>query len=67
MSGRTLASVSRPGEVDLHPDVRPALCALRERGLWVEVAGNQTVRAAELLRALELPVGAVATSGGWEP
>lgn len=38
-------------ESDLYPDVRPALAELRERGLWVGVAGNQTARAAELLRA----------------
>jgi HAD superfamily hydrolase (TIGR01662 family) len=52
-------------ESDLYPDVRPALAALRERGLWVGVAGNQTVRAAELLRVLDLPVDQVATSGEW--
>jgi HAD superfamily hydrolase (TIGR01549 family) len=53
------------GEADLYPDVRTALASLRERGLWVGVAGNQTVRAAELLRSLDLPVDAVATSGEW--
>jgi HAD superfamily hydrolase (TIGR01549 family) len=52
-------------ETDLYPDVRPALAALRARGVWVGVAGNQTVRAAELLRALDLPVDALATSGEW--
>jgi HAD superfamily hydrolase (TIGR01549 family) len=52
-------------EVDLYPDVRPALSALRQRGLWVGIAGNQTVRAAELLRRLELPVDGIATSGEW--
>jgi len=50
---------------DLYPDVRPALAELRSRGVWVGVAGNQTVRAAELLRALNLPVDGVATSGEW--
>lgn len=50
---------------DLYPDVRPALAQLRARGVWVGVAGNQTVRAAELLRALDLPVDAIATSGQW--
>ncbi len=50
---------------DLYPDVRPGLKGLREAGLWVGIAGNQTSRAAELLRALELPVDAVATSGEW--
>ncbi|NJQ15372.1 HAD family hydrolase [Streptomyces bohaiensis] len=53
------------GESDLYDDVRPTLRALRERGLRVVVAGNQTVRAGELLRALELPVDALATSGEW--
>jgi N-acetyl-D-muramate 6-phosphate phosphatase len=52
-------------EADLYPDVRAALAELRGRGLWVGVAGNQTVRAAELLRALELPADAMATSGEW--
>jgi FMN phosphatase YigB (HAD superfamily) len=33
--------------------------------VWVGVAGNQTVRAAELLRALDLPVDGLATSGEW--
>lgn len=53
------------GESDLYPDVRPALAALRDVGIRVVVAGNQTARAAELLRALDLPVDAVATSGEW--
>ncbi|GII23699.1 hypothetical protein Pme01_32960 [Planosporangium mesophilum] len=50
---------------DLYPDVIPALTRLRAGGLWVGVAGNQTARAAALLRALNLPVDAVATSGEW--
>jgi HAD superfamily hydrolase (TIGR01549 family) len=52
-------------ESDLYPDVRPALEALRSRGLWIGVAGNQTVRAAQLLDRLDLPVDAIATSGQW--
>lgn len=52
-------------ETDLYPDARPALQALRERGLWVGIAGNQTERAGELLTALDLPVDAIATSGEW--
>ncbi|MDT0459963.1 HAD family hydrolase [Streptomyces sp. DSM 41527] len=52
-------------ESDLYPDVRPALAALRAAGMRVVVAGNQTVRAGELLRALELPVDGLATSGEW--
>lgn len=52
-------------EDDLYEDVRSALAALRARGFWVGIAGNQTARAAELLRALELSADAVATSGEW--
>jgi FMN phosphatase YigB (HAD superfamily) len=52
-------------ESDLYPDVRDALRELRDLGLWVGVTGNQTARAAELLRGLELPVDAIATSGEW--
>ncbi|MDT0441227.1 HAD family hydrolase [Streptomyces johnsoniae] len=52
-------------ETDLYGDVRPALSALRNLGVRVIVAGNQTSRAGELLRALDLPVDAVAVSGDW--
>lgn len=52
-------------EGDLYPDVRPALSALREAGIWVGIVGNQTVRAGQLLRALDLPADMVATSGEW--
>jgi HAD superfamily hydrolase (TIGR01662 family) len=52
-------------EEDLYPDVRPALTALRAAGHRVVIAGNQTTRAAELLRALDLPIDAIATSGEW--
>lgn len=52
-------------ESDLYPDVRPSLEALRAAGMRVVVAGNQTARAGELLRALELPVDGLATSGEW--
>ncbi|WP_320784211.1 HAD family hydrolase [Streptomyces sp. CRN 30] len=52
-------------EVDLYDDVRPALTALRQLGVRVVIAGNQTARAGELLRALDLPADVVATSGEW--
>ncbi|MCQ4044690.1 HAD family hydrolase [Streptantibioticus rubrisoli] len=52
-------------ETDLYPDVRPTLTALRAQRLGVFVAGNQSARAAELLRALDLPADAIATSGEW--
>jgi N-acetyl-D-muramate 6-phosphate phosphatase len=50
---------------DLYPDVRGALGALHDLGLWVGVAGNQTRRVGELLRDLALPVDGVATSAEW--
>lgn len=53
------------GEDDLYPDVRPALAKLRADGLWVGIAGNQTVRAGGLLRALDLPSDMIATSDDW--
>ncbi|ATL69127.1 HAD family hydrolase [Nocardia terpenica] len=52
-------------ESDLYPDVRRALSTLRDHGIWVGIVGNQTTRAAELLRALDLPCDAIATSGEW--
>lgn len=52
-------------EADLYPDVRAALAELRDLGVWVGIAGNQTVKAARLLRELDLPVDAIATSGEW--
>ncbi|MBL1108508.1 HAD family hydrolase [Streptomyces sp. 5-8] len=50
---------------DLYEDVRPALAELQRLGVRVVVAGNQTARAGELLRALNLPADVVATSGEW--
>lgn len=50
---------------DLYPDVRPALAALRDNGVRVVIAGNQTARAGELLRQLEIPADHIATSGQW--
>lgn len=52
-------------EADLYPDARPCLLALRAAGYLVGVAGNQPARAAELIRALDLPADAVATSYEW--
>ncbi|RST11329.1 HAD family hydrolase [Streptomyces sp. WAC05374] len=52
-------------ETDLYKDVRPALAALRDAGVRVVIAGNQTRRAGELLRALDLPADLVVTSGEW--
>lgn len=54
------------GEADLYPDVRPALAALRADGLWLGIAGNQTVRAGGLLRDLfTKDVDLIGTSDDW--
>jgi HAD superfamily hydrolase (TIGR01549 family) len=53
------------GEEDLYPDVRPALSLLRQMGIWVGIAGNQTLRAGQVLCGLNLPADLVATSGEW--
>ncbi|MGW8882777.1 HAD family hydrolase [Streptomyces mirabilis] len=55
----------RLDETDLYDDVRPALTMLRELGVRVVIAGNQTIRAGELLRDLDLPADFIATSGEW--
>ncbi|MEU0197142.1 MULTISPECIES: HAD family hydrolase [unclassified Streptomyces] len=52
-------------EGDLYDDVRPALSALRAAGIRVVIAGNQTPRAGELLRDLDLPADLIVTSGEW--
>ncbi|MFF0507747.1 HAD family hydrolase [Streptomyces fimicarius] len=52
-------------ESDLYEDVRPALAELRRFGMRVVVAGNQTVRAGELLQGLDLPADLVVTSEEW--
>lgn len=53
------------GEDDLYPDVRPCMSALRNMGIWVGVAGNQTARAGGILRSLGLPADMIATSDEW--
>lgn len=50
---------------DLYPDVRPCLTELRERGYFVGVAGNQTIRAGRFIRELNLPADVIATSDDW--
>lgn len=52
-------------ESDLYDDVRPALSGLRNLGVRVIIAGNQTARAGQLLRALDLPADLIATSEEW--
>ena len=53
------------GQDDLYADARPTLARLRDDGLWVGIAGNQTVRAGGLLRDLGLPADMIATSDDW--
>ncbi|WP_329311724.1 HAD family hydrolase [Streptomyces sp. NBC_01262] len=54
------------GEGDLYPDVRAALAQLREGGLWLGIAGNQTVRAGRILRELfAQDVDLIGTSDDW--
>jgi HAD superfamily hydrolase (TIGR01549 family) len=54
------------GEEDLYADVRPALRQLRADGLWLGIAGNQTVRAGGLLRGLFTnDVDLIGTSDDW--
>lgn len=63
------AEAGRPetfGESDLYPDVRDALAALRADGLWLGIAGNQTVRAGRILRELfSNDVDLIGTSDDW--
>lgn len=54
------------GEQDLYADVRPALAQLRAGGLWLGIAGNQTVRAGRILRGLfSGDVDLIGTSDDW--
>jgi HAD superfamily hydrolase (TIGR01549 family) len=54
------------GEEDLYSDVRPALRQLRDDGLWLGIAGNQTVRAGGILRELfSDDVDLIGTSDDW--
>ncbi|MEV8626009.1 HAD family hydrolase [Streptomyces sp. NPDC051079] len=55
----------RLDETDLYDDVRPALAELRKLGVRIVIAGNQTVKAADMLRSLDLPADFIATSGEW--
>jgi HAD superfamily hydrolase (TIGR01549 family) len=52
-------------EDDIYPDVRPTLAKLHNDGLWLGIAGNQTVRAGGILRSLDLPSDMIATSDDW--
>lgn len=51
--------------LNLYPDARPCLAELRDAGYFVGIAGNQTVRAGQFIRELNLPSDLVATSDDW--
>ncbi|WP_197287566.1 HAD family hydrolase [Streptomyces apocyni] len=54
------------GEEDLYADVRQMLARLRTDGLWLGIAGNQTVRAGKILRELfTSDVDLIGTSDDW--
>jgi HAD superfamily hydrolase (TIGR01549 family) len=54
------------GEEDLYEDVRPVLAQLRADGLWLGIAGNQTIRAGKILRDLfSDDVDLIGTSDDW--
>ena len=50
---------------DLYPDARPCLQTLKDAGYFVGIAGNQTSRAGQFLRELNLPCDVLATSEDW--
>lgn len=52
-------------EENIYLDVRPCLVALRDLGLRVGLAGNQTARAEGILKALEFPIDVLGTSDSW--
>ena len=53
------------GPADLYPDARDCLAELRAQGLFVGVAGNQPVAAAEHFAALGVDVDVVGISAVW--
>lgn len=51
---------------DLYPDARRCLEELHAAGLVVGIAGNQTARAGQFIRELNLPADVIATSDDWQ-
>jgi HAD superfamily hydrolase (TIGR01662 family) len=52
-------------EENLYPDARSCLATLRDQGLCVGLAGNQTARAEAILRSLDFSIDVIGTSDGW--
>ncbi len=52
-------------EENLYPDARSCLAMLRDQGLRVGLAGNQTARAEAILRGLDFSIDVIGTSDGW--
>ncbi|MGQ0838014.1 HAD family hydrolase [Actinokineospora sp.] len=52
-------------EENIYPDARSCLKELRELGVRVGLAGNQTARAEAILKSMEFPVDVIGTSDGW--
>ncbi|MGI8307120.1 HAD family hydrolase [Saccharopolyspora hattusasensis] len=52
-------------EENLYPDTRPCLQGLRDLGVHIGVAGNQTARAEAILKSLNFPVDVIGTSDSW--
>ncbi|MEV5574913.1 HAD family hydrolase [Spirillospora sp. NPDC052269] len=53
------------GPSDLYPDVRECLAGLRAQGLFIGIAGNQPVEAAEQIEALDLDADVLGISDVW--
>ncbi|MFC5179949.1 HAD family hydrolase [Actinomadura harenae] len=53
------------GPSDLYPDVRACLAGLRAQGLFIGIAGNQPVEAAEQIAALDLDADVLGISDVW--
>ena len=53
------------GADDLYPDARACLSGLRDLGLFVGIAGNQPVEAAEQIAALRLDADVIGISDVW--
>jgi FMN phosphatase YigB (HAD superfamily) len=51
---------------DLYPDVIAALTTLRQRSVFVGIAGNQPAERLQDLIRMEVPADLIATSAGWK-